>query len=494
VPESPAGSDLRQRQCDKLIGPDMDLLLTHGYFMQEDPKELQIMKPYPPLGLLYLASYLRTKDFAVEIFDSTFATRQELFDRLLTGPPGVLGVYSNLGTRPTVIEILKAAKEAEWQTVAGGPEPAAYVEEYLGAGADVIVIGEGEVTMAELLPVLQDIRQKKTSLAALSAVNGIAYRDEQGLIHKTRPRTLLPRLDDLPWPARDAIHLERYLGAWREHHGTTSLSLLTSRGCPYHCRWCSHEEVFGKTHRRRTPAGVADELEWLCGHYHPDAVWYADDVFTIDYGWIDEYAAEIKRRNLRVPFECISRANRLNEYVIGRIAELGCFRLWIGSESGSQKVLDAMQRGITLEQVGKAVDLAKAAGIETGMFLMWGYHGEDDADVEATIEHVKRTDPDLFLTTVVYPIKGTPYFDEVASRLVSTKPWEAGSTRDYLVRGRHSRRFFQHASDVLRSEVELHRLVRDDRRASDFARRAELEQKVAQARIGMREASAEVEA
>lgn len=473
----------------------MDLLLTHGYFLHEDPKELQIMKPYPPLGLLYLDSYLQAKGFGVEIFDSTFSSRAELFTLLRTTEPSVLGVYSNLGTRPVVVEILKAAKEAGWQTLAGGPEPAAYIEEYLAAGSDVVVIGEGEATVAELLPALAAVRAGRARPSqALAEVHGIAFRGEDGCIHRTPPRPLLPCLDDQPWPARDAIEIDRYMSAWREHHGSTSLSLLAARGCPYHCHWCSHVEVFGKTHRRRSPAGVADELEWLCSRYHPDAVWYADDVFTIDYGWLDEYAGEIKRRDLRLPFECISRANRLNERVIDTLAGLGCFRLWIGSESGSQKVLDAMERGVTVEQVRKAVTLAKSAGIETGMFLMWGYTGEEDEDIEATIEHVKRTDPDLFLTTVVYPIKGTPYFDGVSPRLVSTTPWAQGSTRDYVVRGRHSRHFYQHVNEVLRSEVELHRLQNGHPRAADTVRRTELQGRIALARRAMRESSREVEA
>jgi radical SAM superfamily enzyme YgiQ (UPF0313 family) len=473
----------------------MDLLLTHGYFLDEDPKELQIMKPYPPLGLLYLTSYLRAKGFGVEVFDSTFGSRADLFTLLRTTKPGVLGVYSNLGTRPNVVQIIKAAKEAGWQTLAGGPEPAAYIEEYLAAGADVIVIGEGEVTVENLLPALEAVRAGRVGRSqALAGVQGIAFRGEDGRIHRTPSRPLLPCLDDEPRPARDAIDIGRYMSAWRERHGSTSLSLLAARGCPYRCRWCSHVEVFGKTHRRRSPAAVADELEWLCNRYHPDAVWYADDVFTIDYGWLDEYAGEIKRRGLKFPFECISRANRLNERVIETLAGLGCFRLWIGSESGSQRVLDAMERGVTVEQVRKAVGLAKAAGIEAGMFLMWGYEGEDDGDIEATIEHVKRTDPDLFLTTVVYPIKGTPYFDEVASRLVNTSSWAEGSTRDYLVRGRHSRTFYQRVNEVLRSEVELHRLLNHPADAPDHARRTELEVMIARARAGMRESSREVEA
>ncbi len=476
----------------------MDVLLTHGYFLHEDPKELEIMKPYAPLGILYIASHLRTRGFAVEVFDSTFSTRQQLCDVLGSKPPAVLGVYSNLMTRPSVLNILRVARAAGWKTVVGGPEPGAYVEQYLDSGADAVVIGEGEVTLEELLLAL-----KAGSQEALDRVNGIAFRCEDGSVRRTAPRALIADLDNQPWPDREALDIERYIRTWREYHGMGSVSLITARGCPYRCRWCSHE-VFGKTHRRRKPSLVVDELEWLLNRYQPDMAWMADDVFTIHHGWLYQYATEMKRRRLKLPFECISRADRLNAQVIDTLAELGCFRIWIGSESGSQRVLDAMERGVTVEQVRSAVALAKSRGIKTGMFLMWGYEGEGLEDIEATVEHVKRSEPDVFLTTISYPIKGTPYFDEVADRVVSSTPWAEGSDRDYRIRGRHSHRFYKYADQLLRAEVELHRLVNGDNGDPDYPvirdsttgnapTVPELERRVAEARQGLRESYAEVE-
>jgi radical SAM superfamily enzyme YgiQ (UPF0313 family) len=473
----------------------MDLLLTHGYFLHEDPKELQIMKPHPPLGILYLCSHLRAQGFDVEVFDSTFSSREELLRLLQNTPPAVLGVYANLGTRPNVVEILKVAKEAGWQTVAGGPEPAAYIEEYLGAGADVVVIGEGEITLQELLPALGSIRSgRATPAKVLAVISGIAFRGDDGRTHRTPARALIACLDDQPWPAREAIDAGRYVDTWRKNHGKAAVSLIAARGCPYHCHWCSHEEVFGKTHRRRSPTAVADELEWLLEHYQADTAWFADDVFTIHHEWLFAYAAEMKRRGLKVPFECISRADRLDERVIDTLAELGCYQLWMGSESGSQRLLDAMERGITLEQVRGAVTLAKSRGIRTGMFLMWGYVGEELDDIKATIEHVKRADPDVYLTTVVYPIRGTPYFREVEPQLVNTKPWERGPTRDFVIRGRHSRSFYQCVNELLKAEVELEHLINNGQPAPDPSSVAELKLKISRARAEVRESHAEVEA
>jgi radical SAM superfamily enzyme YgiQ (UPF0313 family) len=251
--------------------------------------------------------------------------------------------------------------------------------------------------------------------------------------------------------------MQRYVQTWRDAHGKGSVSFITARGCPYKCRWCSHQ-VYGQTHRRRSPELVVDEVEWLLQQYQPDMAWVADDVFTIHHGWIRKYAAEMKRRSLRVPFECISRADRLNPEMLDVLAELGCFRIWIGSESGSQRILDAMERGVQLEQVQRAVELSRERGIQSGMFLMWGYEGEELSDIEATVEHVKRSNPDIFFTTVAYPIKGTPYYTEVGNRLVQLESWEQGSDREIRIEGRHSRQFYEHADRLLRDEVALSRL------------------------------------
>jgi radical SAM superfamily enzyme YgiQ (UPF0313 family) len=423
----------------------MDLLLTHGYFLAEDPKEREIMKPYPPLGLLYLSAHLRARGFGVEIYDSTFGSREDLFRLLETEKPPVVGIYGNLMTRRNVLAIVQAARASGCTVVLGGPEPPNYPDEYLDAGAHAIVSGEGEVTLEALLHAFA-ARQD------LACVPGIQYRAPDGSVARTAPAPLIPNLDAQPWPDRERIDISRYLSAWRARHGSGSVSIITARGCPYHCCWCSHS-VYGKTHRRRSPAGVAQEVAWIVGRYQPEMLWMADDVFTIHPGWIMDYAAEMRRHGLKTPFECITRADRMNARMAEALAELGCFRVWIGSESGSQKILDAMERGVRIGQVREAVRLLREHGIETGMFLMWGYDGEDLTDIEATVEHVKLCRPDVFLTTVSYPIKGTPYFDEIAPRLVRIGDWASSTDRDIRIAGRHSRRFYQFADQLLKSEV-----------------------------------------
>jgi anaerobic magnesium-protoporphyrin IX monomethyl ester cyclase len=462
-----------------------DLILTHGYFLYEDPKELQILKPYVPLGILYICSHLRKKGFNVEVFDTTFSTMNALRHFLETESPSILGVYANLMTRKKVVEILRLAHQAGWKTIVGGPEPGAYVREYLEAGADVVVLGEGEITTEELILALG-----KKGHADLSAILGIAYRDESGRVHQTAPRPQISDLDLQPWPARDAVDIRRYMQTWRDAHGKGSLSFITARGCPYHCRWCSHQ-VFGKTHRRRRPAAVVDEVEWLVNRYEPDMVWIADDVFTIHHGWLRGYAAEMRRRDLRIPFECISRADRLNSEVADLLTELGCFRVWIGSESGSQRILDAMERGVTVQQVQTAVSLCKSRGIEIGMFLMWGYEGEQLEDIEATINHVKISDPDIFFTTVAYPIKGTPYYQRVADSLVQLNVWQQSSDRELVPPGQRSRAFYDRVDRLLQKEVQLARLERLD---ANKGTQHELRQQVHELRHSIYSASPEVNA
>ena len=231
--------------------------------------------------------------------------------------------------------------------------------------------------------------------------------------------------------------------------------------------------MFGYSYRRRDFLDCADELQHIHETYRPDQVWYSDDVFTINHRWLYGYAAELKRRGLKLPFETISRADRMmKEEVLETLAEMGCYRIWIGAESGSQRVLDAMQRGVTVEQVEWATRAAQRHGIEVGMFLMWGYDGEELEDIEATVEQVKKWNPDVFLTTVSYPIKNTPYFNKVADQAVLTREWSDATDRDYLIKGRHSRGYYKLADALLRGEVAAHRLERDDPAAA-AARRAE---------------------
>ena len=426
----------------------MDVLLAHGYFLSLDAAEQRIMRPHPPLGLLYLSSHLKSKHIRVGIFDATFRTIDDFAATLDLERPPVVGIAVNLMTKRAALKMIALAKQSGARVVIGGPDPPHHAEAYLSAGADVVVIGEGERTLEALIPML------RAETPDLSSVDGIAFTAEDGSVVRTRPRALIADLDAQPHPDRDAIDMTAYLNAWRGRHGVGTVSLITARGCPYTCTWCSRS-VFGATHRRRSVGNVADEVESIVDRYQPERLWYADDVFGIHRTWTIDYARELERRRIRRPFECISRAERIDDDVAAALASLGCFRVWIGSESGSQRVLDAMQRRVSVEQVHESATRLRRHGIEVGMFIMLGYDGEQLEDLRATVDHLKRTAPDVFLTTVSYPIKGTPYYDQVAARL-APQEWREGSDRDLVVRGRPVKTYYDFARRWMTAEVARH--------------------------------------
>src|ERR1051326_4674612 len=372
----------------------MDILLTHGYFLQEDEAEKRVMKPYPTLGILYISSYLKAKGFDVSVFDTTFTMKSGFARFIDEQKPSVVGIYSNLMTKLNVLEQIRYCHAAGSTVIVGGPDVPEYDGEYLRHGADVAVIGEGEATMAELLPALIGKNPLRT-------VAGIVFREDDGTIVRTPGRSLIQDLDSIPMPDRDAIDLQRYVDTWKTHHGSGSVSLICARGCPFTCTWCSRS-VYGETHRRRSVNNVVDEIEHLMERYAPGMLWFADDVFTIQHKWFYQFYEEMKRRNLKIPFECISRADRLNEDILAKMSELGAFRIWYGSESGSQRILDAMKRRVSTEEIQSITKLAQKYGIQAGLFVMLGYPGEEISDIEATIDHLKKTGADTFLTTVAY--------------------------------------------------------------------------------------------
>lgn len=450
----------------------MDILLAHGYFLSLDALEQRVMRPHPPLGLLYLSSHLKQRGLCVGVFDATFQSLQDFAATLDRERPPVVGIAVNLMTKRNALTMIAIAKQKGAKVVIGGPDPPHHAAAYLKAGADVVVIGEGEQTLEELIGVLR-------SRGDLAAVNGIVFMSADGAMVRTPPRSLLPDLDRQPYPDRDAIDLPRYLGAWRQRHGVGTVSLITARGCPYTCTWCSRS-VFGETHRRRSVTNVADEAEAIVDRYRPERLWYADDVFAIHRTWTINYAAELERRRLRMPFECISRAERIDDDVADALQSLGCFRVWIGSESGSQRVLDAMKRKVSVGQVHDAAQRLRRRGIEVGMFIMLGYDGERAEDLQATVDHLKRTAPDIFLTTVSYPIKGTPYYEQVADRLVPQE-WAAGTDRDLVVKGRPVKTYYDFARRWMTAEV-----ARDQHwRKGKYASAARFASSALVGRIGM---------
>ncbi len=413
------------------------------------------MKPYAPLGILYIAAYLEERGHDVSLFDTTFSSREEFHRVLVSGGIDAIGIYTNLMTKLNVLRMIRDIRNTPeldgLKIVLGGPEVTHHVDGFLEHGADVIVIGEGEETMHELLTFWS------SSDAPPDGVRGIAFRGAGGTV-RTGARELLKNIDALPMPKRDGIDLTRYLETWRARHGGSAISVSTMRGCPYSCRWCSRA-VYGGSYRRRSPRLVVDELVAIRERYNPDTIWFVDDVFTISHRWLEEFAAEVAARGAALPYECITRADRLDERAVDLLKESGCFRVWIGAESGSQNVLDAMDRRVTVEQVRSMIRLSREKGIETGTFIMLGYPGETERDILETIEHLKRSDPDQYTVTLAYPITGTPLYEDVADILTNVPEWASSTDRDIDFKRPYSRRYYRLAISRIHNEVQAHKLA-----------------------------------
>ena len=433
----------------------MKILLTHGYFLNDDPKEKIIMKPYAPLGILYVSAYLERKGFENEVFDTTFSSMLDLQNYLLEFKPDVIAVYVNLMTKLNVLEIIKFAKSNLNHTkiVLGGPEIRYNANDFLNFGADYLVIGEGEETLFELVKTLNEKRY-----GDIKNIFGLGFKDHNNEIVFTTEREKLKEVDSLPFPNRYKINLQLYLDAWKERHGENAISVSTMRGCPYTCKWCSRA-VYGLSYRRRSAQNVCDELELIQKDYNPDTLWFVDDVFTISHKWLNEFNRELRERNLKVKYECITRADRLDEEVIKVLKASGCFRVWIGAESGSQKVIDLMDRRVDVKQVREMIKLAQKHGIQAGTFIMLGYPGETEEDIEETIIHLKESNPEYFTITVAYPIKGTELFAEIEAVQTNNFKWDANSDRDRDFRRTYNRKYYDFAVRRVTNEVNFNKMI-----------------------------------
>jgi radical SAM superfamily enzyme YgiQ (UPF0313 family) len=456
----------------------MKILLSHGYFLSDDPKEQEIMKPYPPLGILYISSYLKAHDLPVELMDSTFMQPGEWKRHLLHSRPQVLALYVNLMTKIRILELLCWLRMQEslntTRIVLGGPDITHNIEDYLNAGADMLVIGEGEETMLEICTTLRDQGMISTSIA------GTAFRTEQGILVKNPPREKIKDIDSLPFPDRQSIPFHLYLDAWKSKHGLNAVSVSTQRGCPYTCKWCS-TAVYGQSYRRRSPANVVEELKELTHKYQPDTFWFVDDVFTVSHRWLNDFLAALKKEELKIRFECITRADRLNEEVILTLKEAGCFRIWIGAESGSQEIINAMDRRVDVMHVREMIRTASRHGIQSGTFIMLGYPGEKRKHIQETIVHLKEALPDIFTITVAYPIKGTRLFTEVENMQKGIFDWNSQTDRQRDFRRELPRRYYELAVRRVVNEVEFTRLLVQGKRWSNAGMKRLLRCKLADA-------------
>ncbi|MBR9831773.1 B12-binding domain-containing radical SAM protein [Acidiluteibacter ferrifornacis] len=437
----------------------MSILLTHGYFLEEDETEQKIMRPYPPLGLLYISAYLEENGVGHELIDSTFSNQELWFNNVLSLKPKLIAIYTNLMTKVKILKLIKRVNNtpelSETKILLGGPDVTYNWENYLKYGADFLVIGEGEETFLEFSK--QFFGQQD-----FSSVDGLAYKSATNEFIKNPPRTKIKEVDQLSMPNRKKIDLTKYLETWKKYHGKSTLNISTQRGCPYTCQWCS-TAVYGQSYRRRSPKLVVDEIEYLIKNYNPDALWFVDDVFTVSHKWLEEFSREMQNRNLKIPFECITRAERMNEKVLVQLKAAGCFRIWIGAESGSQRIIDLMKRQVDINKVSDMMLLTQKFGMEAGTFIMVGYPTETKTDIELTIDYLKKANPNQFTITVAYPIKGTGLYTQIEKDIIVQPEWSTSTDRQIDFKRTFPRRYYDFAVRRIVNEVNYEKLKNADK-------------------------------
>jgi len=453
------------------MGDRLDLLLFHAYFLANDPFEQEIMRPFPPLGMQYIVAWLKQHGFpAVDWLDATFLSGpDEVHDRFCDADPRVVGLYGHTVTRPVARPMVARFRAEGRRVIAGGPDPVQYVDEYLDAGVEVIVVGEGEQTTTALLGHLKANRWQWDP-ATLRSVPGIIFRDGDELV-RTAARPLIRPLDQIPWPERRHADLSRYFGVWRERHGETAMSMVTSRGCPYKCSWCS-KQVYGDTYRRRSVGDVLDELDAIRGDFDPDQIWFADDLFTLNKTWTARFCKEMVRRRSTIPFYIIARPETLTPRMCNDLAAAGCYRVYVSAESGAQHILDAMNKRDRVEDIYQAGVNLRCAGIELGVFVMIGYPGERREDIDATLRMLHFLEPEVLLLSVAHPMKGTAFYDEVADRIVRPDGWEESHGGRLAFEMDYPRRFYEAAQRMIWAETGLVRKLRRGEYDLELARLA----------------------
>lgn len=403
------------------------ILFSHSYFLHFDPKQWATGQPYAPLGTLYAAALLRENNYTVSLFDTMFAQgAEEVIPALESFQPDCFVIYDDgfnyltkmclTNMREAAFRMSKLAKERGCKVIISSSDSTDHYEQYLQEGADFIVLGEGEVTLLELVKALG------SPAADFSTIQGIAYRQGEAVI-KTGKRAVIKELDALPFPAWDLVDMAPYRAMWLKSSGYFSMNMGTTRGCPFKCNWCA-KPIYGNRYNSRSPQNVVQELKWLKEQYHFDHIWFCDDIFGLKPGWVQEFATLTEQENLQLRFKIQSRADLLvQENYIKSLARAGCENTWMGAESGSQNILDAMDKGTTIEQIHTATRLLKQHGIRPSFFIQFGYPGETNEDIKKTIRMIRELMPSELGISVSYPLPGTVFYERVKAELKGKANW-----------------------------------------------------------------------
>jgi len=434
------------------------ILVAHSYFLKHDQKQLGRMTPYSPLATLICLAILREHGHTVAHFDPTFSDGLQEFESALdrVRPSFVAIMEDNFNfltkmctvrRRQDAFAMIAAARNRGCRVVVNGPDSTDRPQLYLQAGADAVLLGEGEASLLEIA----DLWQTEIS-APLDGVAGLILGDRDSRLCKTAARPHQRDLDRLPFPDWESVDTELYRTAWRSRHGRFSWNVATSRGCPYACNWCA-KPTFGRGYEQRSAQSVAAEIRLLMEKIAPDHIWFADDIFGLTAGWIQSFSEEIRRYGARIPFTMQSRVNLMRPNAVDALAQAGAEEVWLGVESGSQKILHAMEKGTTIDECRAATRSLRSRGIRACWFIQLGYPGEQWEDICQTRELIHDERPDDIGVSVAYPLPGTRFYELVRGQLGHRRNWKDTDDLAMLFRGTYHTEFYRMVRDLLHEEV-----------------------------------------
>ena len=460
--------NLRYISADYILIREGDLmkniLFTHTYFLRLDPKQWNTGLPYPPLGTLYAAALMRQNGYRVTFFDTMFSkTPGEVIEQLNKEQPDYFVLYDDgfnylskmclTNMREAALSMIAMAKKNKCRIIISGSDSTDHFEKYLNAGADFVLIGEGELTLLELVNAINSGNKD------LSCIQGLVYRKNNEII-RTASRSLIKDLDQLPIPAWDLLNIEPYRQSWVRHAGYFSINMATTRGCPFKCNWCA-KPIYGNRYNSRSPGNVVQEIKLLNEKFSIDHIWFCDDIFGLKPGWVQDFADILEKENLKLNFKIQCRADLLlEENYINDLARAGCTNIWIGAESGSQKILNSMDKGITVEQVYRATRLLKKHRIHPSFFIQFGYPGETREDIEMTIQMINDLLPHDIGISVSYPLPGTGFYNKVKDQLKAKSNWTDSDELQLMFKNTYSPSFYKQLHRYVHKNYRKHLAVK----------------------------------
>ncbi|HUA80078.1 MAG TPA: radical SAM protein [Dyella sp.] len=456
----------------------LNIQVSHSYFLRFDRKQWERGKPYPPLATIQIAALLRGMGHAVSLFDSMLAEGvDEYVASLQVAQPEVVVIYEDnfnyltkmclSRMREAACEMIAHARARGCRVVVAGSDASDLPDAFLKAGAHAVLLGEGVAALTELMQRLESNPAMDAS-AWTAGIRGVATL-ESGQTQVVRIGVQPPDLRLVDPPAWDLIDIERYRTLWRARHGYFSLNMAASRGCPFRCNWCA-KPIWGNHYRQRSPQDVAAEMIYLKRTFNPDHIWMADDIFGFHIDWVTTFADALSAEDGSIPFTIQTRADLISERMAAALKQAGCAEAWIGAESGSQRVLNAMNKGTTVASLIQARERLGKHGIRVGFFIQLGYLGEQLDDLLATRDLVSRAMPDDIGVSVSYPLPGTKFYEQVKAQLGEKTHWLDSDDLSMMFRGAYNSDFYRRVRDLLHEQTTL-QLTQPHAPPDDYARK-----------------------